>query len=132
MDSDNVTVIVGSTLETIARDPTKDVLLKVYAPWCPHCQALAPVYSRLATALQGVPSLVVAKVDKDENEHRDLDQVEVSGMAQLVVRHDMRASPRCVSTSHAVGLMPRLIANLGFPRSAGAPNAVVLPGWRDR
>ena len=28
-----VAVIVGNTVESIVKDPTKDVLLEVYAPW---------------------------------------------------------------------------------------------------
>ena len=31
-------VITGNTVETIVKDPTKDVLLEVYAPWCGHCK----------------------------------------------------------------------------------------------
>jgi thiol-disulfide isomerase/thioredoxin len=68
---------VGSTYDAIVKDPTKDVLLEVYAPWCGYCQQLAPEYARLAGALAGVDSLVLAKVDKDDNEHADLDAVEV-------------------------------------------------------
>lgn len=33
-----VTVVVGNTVESIVLDPTKDVLLEVYAPWCGHCK----------------------------------------------------------------------------------------------
>jgi thiol-disulfide isomerase/thioredoxin len=31
-------VVVGNTVEKIVQDPTKDVLLEVYAPWCGHCK----------------------------------------------------------------------------------------------
>jgi len=32
-----VTVVVGKTWNEIVKDPTKDVFVKYYAPWCQHC-----------------------------------------------------------------------------------------------
>ena len=29
-----VTVVVGTTVDSIVKDPSKDVLLEIYAPWC--------------------------------------------------------------------------------------------------
>jgi len=37
-----VTVVVGHSFEEIVMDSSKDVLVKYYAPWCGHCQRLAP------------------------------------------------------------------------------------------
>ena len=33
-----VTIVTGNNVESIVKDPTKDVLLEVYAPWCGHCK----------------------------------------------------------------------------------------------
>lgn len=50
----------------------QDVFVEFYAPWCGHCQKLAPVWSQLAKKLekQGWSSkgVVVAKMDVTENE----------------------------------------------------------------
>lgn len=78
---EGVTVVVGSTFESIVKDPKKDVLLEVYAPWCGHCKALAPTYVKLAKRFEGVDSVVIAKMDGTENEHPEL---EVQGFPTIL------------------------------------------------
>lgn len=69
-----VKVIVGSEWENIVLDPTKDVLVKYYAPWCGHCKALAPHWEDLGKHFADNDSIVIAKFDATENE---AEQVEV-------------------------------------------------------
>ncbi|KAI3722013.1 hypothetical protein L2E82_33036 [Cichorium intybus] len=68
-NDDDVKIVVGNNFEDIVLDESKDVLLEIYAPWCGHCQALEPTYSKLAKHLRDIDSLVIAKMDGTTNEH---------------------------------------------------------------
>lgn len=63
-----VTVVVGSTFEKIVKDPTKDVLIELYAPWCGHCKKLEPIYEDLAKKVKKEKNLVIAKMDATAND----------------------------------------------------------------
>jgi len=59
-----------ANFDQIVLDPSKDVLVEFYAPWCGHCKSLAPDYEKVANAFVGEDNVVVAKLDADA--HRDL------------------------------------------------------------
>lgn len=63
-----VKVVVGSTIEEVAFDPTKDVLIEFYAPWCGHCKTLEPKYKQLAKKFKNSPDLVIANFDATAND----------------------------------------------------------------
>jgi len=44
-------------------DKSKNVFVKVYAPWCGHCKSLAPDWEKLAKAFDNEPNVVIAKLD---------------------------------------------------------------------
>jgi len=62
-----VKVIVGNNYKEIVLDETKDVFLELYAPWCGHCKALAPIWEQLGEAFKDHPSIVIAKMDAVNN-----------------------------------------------------------------
>ena len=62
-----VTVVVGDQFEEIVMDPTRDVFVMYYAPWCGHCKNLAPTWERLGKSYASNPDLVIAKSDATSN-----------------------------------------------------------------
>ena len=77
---DGLTSIVGKSFKSIVNDPTKDVLVQYYAPWCGHCKSLAPIYDDLAKDVEGIDDLVIAKIDATAN---DLEGVEILSFPTL-------------------------------------------------
>lgn len=74
----NVLAMDPTSFNSIAMDPTKDVLVEFYAPWCGHCKQLKPTYEEVAKAYAGEPNVVVAAVDATK--HSSLAQkYEVTG-----------------------------------------------------
>jgi protein disulfide-isomerase A1 len=64
----NVRIVVANNFEEVVLDSTKDVLIEYYAPWCGHCQSLAPIYESLAARLKENTNIVIAKMDATANE----------------------------------------------------------------
>ena len=62
-----VKIAVASTHEEIIGDVSKDVLVLYYAPWCGHCQSLAPVWEELGESLVD-SHVTIAKMDATANQ----------------------------------------------------------------
>ena len=78
-------------MEAVINDPTKDVLLEVYAPWCGACRSFAPDYTKLAAAMADIPSVVVAKMDGSENDHREFEVQEFPTLLLYPAEKDAKA-----------------------------------------
>ena len=63
-----VTVVVADSINDIVLDSTKDVLLEIYSPNCPHCKRLEPAYNELAEFFSHYDSVVVSKIDGTIND----------------------------------------------------------------
>ncbi|XP_057954984.1 protein disulfide isomerase-like 1-4 [Malania oleifera] len=67
VDEKDVVLLKERNFTTVI-DNNRFVMVEFYAPWCGHCQALAPEYAAAATELKG-QDVVLAKVDAtEENE----------------------------------------------------------------
>jgi protein disulfide-isomerase A1 len=73
-------VLVGKEFDRIVMDPTKDVIVKFYAPWCGHCKKIAPIYDEVATKLAHNKNLIIAKMDSTLNE---TDKVSIQGFPTI-------------------------------------------------
>eukprot|EP00243_Klebsormidium_subtile_P004118 TRINITY_DN178_c0_g1_i1.p1 TRINITY_DN178_c0_g1~~TRINITY_DN178_c0_g1_i1.p1 ORF type:complete len:382 (-),score=83.00 TRINITY_DN178_c0_g1_i1:442-1527(-) len=80
-----VTILDKSSFEKIVMDPSKNVLVEFYAPWCGHCKSLAPTFEQLAKVYAGEPNVVIANLDADNADHKDLaSKYGVSGFPTLI------------------------------------------------
>jgi len=59
----SVLALTTENFDSVALDPTKDVLVEFYAPWCGHCKKLAPIFEQVGNAFAPEPNVVIAKVD---------------------------------------------------------------------
>ncbi|CAL9215824.1 unnamed protein product [Arabidopsis halleri] len=67
-NNEPVKVVVSDSLDDIVLNSGKNVLLEFYAPWCGHCQKLAPILDEVAVSYQSDPSVVITKLDATAND----------------------------------------------------------------
>ena len=66
-----VVSLTDKNFEEVINDPTKNVFVKYFAPWCGHCVRMAPAYEKLAADVSS-DDVIIAEVNADQ--HRPVAQ----------------------------------------------------------
>lgn len=67
-NSEPVKVIVADSIQDMVFNSGKNVFLEFYAPWCGHCQKLAPILDEVAISFENDPDVLIAKFDATAND----------------------------------------------------------------
>lgn len=59
-----VKVAVGKNFKELVTDSGRDALIEFYAPWCGHCQKLAPVWDELGEKVRSMLKLIKRLTNK--------------------------------------------------------------------
>ncbi|VVA92097.1 unnamed protein product [Arabis nemorensis] len=85
-NNEPVKVVVAESLDDMVFNSGKNVLLEFYAPWCGHCQKLAPILDEVAVSYQSSDtSVVIAKLDATTNDFPH-DTFDVKGFPTIYFR----------------------------------------------
>ena len=61
----------------------KGVLVEFYAPWCEHCQTLKPVLDDVGSKLGDHPSLLLVKINAEQNQYLAGEKFSIEGYPTL-------------------------------------------------
>lgn len=60
--------VVGKNWDDLVMKSDKDVFIKMYAPWCGHCKAMAPTWEELAESMADDEGVMIADFDATAND----------------------------------------------------------------
>lgn len=76
-----VKVAVGTNFDELVTNSGRDALIEFYAPWCGHCQKLAPIWEELGDKLKN-EDVDIVKIDATANDWPK-SQFDVSGFPTI-------------------------------------------------
>jgi len=62
-EGSKVVKLTKDNIKQVLENPTADMMVEFYAPWCGHCQALKPQYERAAEHFKSDNGVIFAAVD---------------------------------------------------------------------
>ncbi|WWC86526.1 protein disulfide-isomerase domain [Kwoniella dendrophila CBS 6074] len=84
--SDPVYKLVADDWENLFGNQDKDIFAEFFAPWCGHCQRLAPIWDTLAEKYASNSNIVIAQMDATENDIPPAAPFKVQGFPTLKFR----------------------------------------------
>ncbi|KIR38827.1 protein disulfide-isomerase domain [Cryptococcus deuterogattii 99/473] len=78
--------LVADDWNNVYGDESKDVFAEFYAPWCGHCQRLAPIWDTLGEKYANNANIIIAQMDATENDIPPSAPFRVQGFPTLKFR----------------------------------------------
>ncbi|WWD17618.1 protein disulfide-isomerase domain [Kwoniella shandongensis] len=78
--------LVADDWENLFNDESKDVFAEFFAPWCGHCQRLAPIWDVLGEKYGKNSNVIIAQMDATENDIPPAAPFRVQGFPTLKFR----------------------------------------------
>jgi len=78
--------LVADGWDQLFGDQEKDVMVEFFAPWCGHCQRLAPIWETLGEKYASQKNVVIAQMDATENDIPPSAPFRVQGFPTLKFR----------------------------------------------
>ncbi|CAD6583163.1 MAG: protein disulfide-isomerase precursor [Tremellales sp. Tagirdzhanova-0007] len=78
--------LVADGWDDLFEDDSKDIFAEFFAPWCGHCQRLAPIWDTLGDKYSANSNVIIAQMDATENDVPPQAPFRVQGFPTLKFR----------------------------------------------